>query len=72
MPGPQALAGVVRPARVPTTPPLLIQGEVCRSLMSLRQMPFQKSHLRRVTQNEPRLLLPQPNHNLFLGCLEHR
>src|SRR5881628_172473 len=43
MPWPQAVAGVVRPARVPTTPcwlapapPLLIQGgEFCLALMSL-------------------------------------
>jgi hypothetical protein len=42
-PWPQAVAGVVRPARVPTTPrwrvpalPLLVQGrEFCRPLMSL-------------------------------------
>jgi len=41
MPGPQALAGVVRPPRVPITPrwlvpapPVLVQGEFCCSLMS--------------------------------------
>ena len=54
MPGPQALAGVVRPARVPTTPrwlvpapPLLVEGgEFRRSLMSLCCFAGQQAVLR--------------------------
>jgi len=51
VPWPQAVAGVVRPARVPTTPrwlvpapPLLIQGgEFCRALMSLSLVTKERS-----------------------------